>query len=62
MSQERPIWNDGQGLATPDLQRPCNDVGAADDRVQFAREVGKIQMAMAVDQHGVFRVKLQSVF
>lgn len=33
MSQERAIWNDGQGLATPDLQRPANDAGAADDRV-----------------------------
>lgn len=32
MSAERAIWNDGQGLATPDLQRGCNDAGAADDR------------------------------
>lgn len=33
MSLDRPIWNDGQGVATPDLQRSCTDVGAVDDRV-----------------------------
>lgn len=33
MSSTRPIWNDGQGLATPDLQRVADGVGAADDRV-----------------------------
>lgn len=32
MSTTRPIWNDGQGLTTPDLQRPCDTVGGADDR------------------------------
>lgn len=33
MSQPRPIWNDGQGLSTPDLQRGEDLVGAVDDRV-----------------------------
>lgn len=33
MSNIRPIWNDGQGLATPDLQRIADAAGAADDRV-----------------------------
>lgn len=33
MSQTRPIWNDGQGLATPDLQRGSDLVGNVDDRV-----------------------------
>lgn len=33
MSLTRAIWNDGQGLATPDLQRPCDVAGSADDRV-----------------------------
>lgn len=33
MSTTRPIWNDGQGLATPDLQRGEDVAGSADDRV-----------------------------
>jgi hypothetical protein len=33
MSLIRPIWNDGQGLATPDLQRGGDAAGAADDHV-----------------------------
>ncbi len=32
MSTTRAIWNDGQGLASPDLQRPADAAGAADDR------------------------------
>jgi hypothetical protein len=33
MSSTRNIWNDGQGLATPDLQRSADAAAAADDRV-----------------------------
>lgn len=29
----RPIWNDGQALTTPELQRPCDLAAYADDRV-----------------------------
>ena len=55
----RPIWNDGQALTTPELQRPCDVAAGADDRLYETLLTApsgrnRIMPALRLDKRGIF--------